>query len=337
MTMAVVGLVMQRRLRRSLLQFESIIPQLSFDLIRKTEKGIKMNVGTSITALKLIGGRSAHRGLLLVKKYSPEILTATGIIGGVVAAVLGAKATLELEEVVDHTRARLEIANELKCSDSNSDHVKNLVDVYSKATLDIVKLYGPAVSLGVASIGCILGAHGIMHKRNAALTAAYVALDKGFNEYRKRVQDALGEEMERNVRFGQVEEVVNGDNGEPLRVETFDPNAVSVYARFFDEVSPSWQKEPDYNLLFLKCQQNYANDLLRARGHLFLNEVYDMLGLERSSAGQVVGWVLSRTGDNFVDFGIYRGESEAVREFVNGREVSILLDFNVDGVVFDKI
>ena len=90
-------------------------------------------------------------------------------------------------------------------------------------------------------------------------------------------------------------------------------------------------------MLFLRTQQNYANDLLKARGHLFLNEVYSMLGIPHTSAGAIVWWTIGAGGDNYVDFGIFTRDSQVVREFVNGYERSILLDFNVDGVIWDMI
>jgi hypothetical protein len=133
-------------------------------------------------------------------------------------------------------------------------------------------------------------------------------------------------------------EVENEKTGKKEYVKRVGPDGASIYARFFDPTSTSWSKEPEYNLIFVQCQQNYANDLLRARGHVFLNEVYDMLGIPRSQAGAVVGWILSqdRTTDNYIDFGVFDDEKNA-RDFVNGYEGSILLDFNVDGVIFDKI
>lgn len=120
----------------------------------------------------------------------------------------------------------------------------------------------------------------------------------------------------------------------------------SQYARFFDETSPYWTKDSEYNLFFLRAQQNHANELLRSRynrdegriGYLFLNEVYEMLGLPKTAAGQIVGWVYKENnidGDNYVDFGIYNIDRNA--KFVNGFENSVLLDFNVDGPIIDKI
>ena len=187
-----------------------------------------------------------------------------------------------------------------------------------------------------------------MQKRNAALSAAYLTVDKSFKEYKQRVIDRVGEEVEKEIRYGikaeeVAETVVDEDGNETTVTETvkmMNPNLYSDYARFFDESSPYWQKDPEYNLVFLKAQQQYANDLLKARGRLFLNEVYEMLGIEKSKAGQIVGWVydpVNPIGDNFVDFGIYDMSKERVRAFVNGYEPNILLDFNVDGNVWDAM
>lgn len=299
----------------------------------------------NIEILKRVGIRSVHRGLLIIRKHSPIILTATGIVGSVTATVLASRATLKLETAVSTINEGLEIARYNKkyaridgSTYTDSDYAKDLAYIYARGSIDIIKLYAPAVSLGVASIGCIISAQGIMQKRNAALAAAYTVVEKGFSEYRKRVEEALGEDKERELRYGiQTEEFTNNKTGKVKTITHFDPNAVSIYARFFDELSDSWSRTPEYNLLFLKSQQQYANDLLHARGHVFLNEVYDSLGIPRSQAGQVVGWVIGPEGDNFVDFGIYDVENEKAREFVNGQERSILLDFNVNGVVYDKI
>jgi hypothetical protein len=179
--------------------------------------------------------------------------------------------------------------------------------------------------------------HNLLNERNAALTAAYAAVDKAFNQYRTRVVEKYGEEEDQELRYSaQDVEVVNEKTGKKTTRRRVGDDEPSMYARFFDELSTSWSKEPEYNLVFLKCQQSYANDMLKTRGHVFLNEVYDALGIERTKAGQVVGWVISKDGDNFIDFGIYTNQ-DRVRDFVNGREGAILLDFNVDGVIYDKI
>lgn len=283
--------------------------------------------------------RVGHRGLLVTKKYSPQILTGVGIVSGVTAAVLGAKATLKLEPIVADLELDLEDHRSLQ-HDDQAEKAKTTAFIYAKHGLRIARLYAPAVGLGASSVVCIISAQGIMQKRNAGLAAAYVALEKGYNEYRKRVEEALGEEKEKELRYGvKTEEVHDTKAGTVTTVKTADPNQFSPYAVFFDQFNKNWKRDAELNKFFLKCQQNYANDLLHARGHIFLNEVYDMLGFDRTKAGAVVGWILTKdgTGDNYVDFGIFNGDSERARAFVNGNESAILLDFNVNGTIFDQI
>ena len=293
-----------------------------------------------LNAMKLACTRSIHRSGLVIKKHSPEILTGVGIAGLVGTAVLASKATLKLETVVDDVNAGLEMIqrtlNDKPEQYSEKDALHDKTVVYTKGAVAVGKLYAPTVSMGMASIGCILAAHGIMKKRNAALAAAYKATEEAFTRYKNRVLEELGEDQEREIRLGIREEEVVGEDGKKTVTKTINPNDGSIYARFFDETCEPWRKDAEYNLMFLKCQQNMANDLLHTRGHLFLNEVYDMLGIPRSKAGQVVGWVVDN-GDSYVDFNIYAFESEEARAFVNGEERSILLDFNVDGNIFDLI
>lgn len=285
------------------------------------------------------------RALLQIKKYSPEILTVVGTVGVVASSVLAAKATLKLEAIVDQQNFEMQDLKEVKgmttASGNQVDekyYLKNKTEIYVRGTVQIVKLYGPSVTLGVASLACIVSAHGIMRRRNVALVAAYKAVESSFSKYRARVIGEFGEEKDRDFRSGISEEKVKEKStGKTTTVAHVDPNGVSNYARFFDQLNDNWVKNAEYNMLFLKSQQNYANDLLHARGHVFLNDVYDMIGIERSSEGSVVGWVLDKDGDNYVDFNIYNFADHQKRRFVNGDEQSILLDFNVNGVIWDKI
>jgi hypothetical protein len=281
--------------------------------------------------------KALGRQALVLEKNSPAILFGTGIVGMVGSTVLACRATLKLEEVLEEGKENIKKAKTLEHEDySEKDREKDLAIIHIQTSMKIVKLYGPAIVLGGVSVAALTQSHSILNKRNAALTAAYAALEKGFAQYRQRVVEKYGEEEDRNFRYGsrEVEVMENGKKKTVLRVGEGEP---SIYARFFDPLSTKWSKEPEYNLLLLKCQQNYANDLLRARGHVFLNEVYDMIGVPRSKAGSVVGWILiGNVKENWIDFGIW-DDDDNVRDFVNGREASILLDFNVDGVIYDKI
>lgn len=285
-------------------------------------------------------------------KHSPEILAGVGVVGVVGSLVLACKATTKLSDVLEESKEQLDKIKEVAADPAyeekytQDDAKKDTTITYVQTGVKVVKLYAPSVILCASSLGCLLASNNILKKRNAALSAAYMTVDKSFKEYRKRVADRFGDEVEKEIRYNiKAEEITKVDeNGnevtETVKVMdgTDDPNSYSDYARFFDESCAAWQNDAEYNLTFLKAQQQYANDLLKAKGRLFLNEVYRMLGIDETKAGQVVGWVYNPdnpTGDNFVDFGIYNMQRERVRAFVNGYEPNILLDFNVDGVIWN--
>lgn len=272
------------------------------------------------------------RAGLLLQKQSPHLLFGAGIIGVIGTAVLASRATLKLSEKLDAAEQEIaDVKSDLK--HRKGQYQKDLTYVYTKNTIEIAKLYAPAVALGVVSIGCLTGSHIQLTKRNTAVTAAYAAVSKAYDNYRDRVRKELGEDKELEVYHAATIEKVMVD-GKSQDIVVADPNKYSPYARIFDEGSIQYTKNAELNKLFVMAQQNYLNDLLHARGHVFLNEAYDSLGLERSSAGAVVGWVLDEGGDNYIDFGLYKPASA---RFVNGLERNIILDFNVDGVIFDKI
>ena len=294
--------------------------------------------------------KTFHRVGFQIKKHSPEILLVTGITGVVTSAVMACKATTKVDAIVEESKKSInmihegmEAGNICDVEYTEEDGKKDLAIVYIQTGVKFAKLYGPSVLLGLTSISCILASNNIIRKRNVALSAAYTAIDKSFKGYRSRVIERFGESMDRELRYNiktqEIKEtVVDEETGKKKTVKStvsvVDPNTYSDYARFFDEYCAGWTKDAEYNLMFLRQQQNYANELLKSRGHLFLNEVYDMLGIDRTKAGNIVGWVYDEehpVGDNFVDFGIYVLDNEKARDFVNGRERSILLDFNVDG------
>lgn len=298
-----------------------------------------------------------HRATLQVRKYSPEILVVTGVVGIVASAVMACKATTKVSEILDETKDNVNKIHDCAADQglvesgqyTEEDAKKDLTIVYAQTGVKLVKLYGPSILLGALSITSILASNNILRKRNVALAAAYATIDKSFKEYRSRVIERFGEVVDRelkyNIKAKKIEEVVKDEEtGKEKKVkktiEVVDPNMYSEYARFFDDGCKGWEKDSEYNLMFLRAQQQYANDLLRSRGHLFLNEVYDMLGIERTKAGQVVGWIYDTkhpNGDNYVDFGMYDINKPKARDFVNGYERVILLDFNVDGNIWDLI
>lgn len=279
--------------------------------------------------------RFVGRAGLVLSKHAPTILTAAGTAGFIGTTVLASKATLKVEETISEEAALLVKVHEAheagKLSDKDATHDK--VVLYSRMTTKLVKLYAPALILGAASIVSLATGHGIMLKRNASLAAAYAAVDQAFKTYKKKIESKFGKEAVLDALVSTPQEDLTKDEMTLESVTAVD--GVSPYGVIFDEDNINWSADEDLAKLHLDCQQQYANDILQTRGHIFLNEVYKMLGFPHTPAGAVTGWVKGQ-GDGFVDFNIFDGMFEG--EDKNGRTVTKwALDFNVDGVMYDKI
>ena len=298
--------------------------------------------------MKSVNGVTS-KAVMKLKKHSPEILVVAGIAGTVVSAVLACKATTKVAEILDETKGTLDTIHEGMETGAingqeytNEDGKKDTVVVYAQTGMKLAKLYGPAIILGTLSITSILASNNILRKRNVALGAAYAAIDKSFKEYRGRVIERFGEQVDTELKYGikakKFEEIeVDPETGKEKKVKktvmVADPNLQSDYAVYFDSKSRNYETNPDYNRMFLKAQQAFANDKLQTRGHLFLNEVLDDLDLPRTPAGQIVGWTKDGP-DGYVNFRIV----EVERETEDGRhEPALLLDFNVEGNIWEKI
>ena len=279
--------------------------------------------------------RIVGRAGLVLSKHAPTILTAAGTAGFIGTTVLASKATLKVEKTVAEEAALLVKVHEAhesgKLTDKDATHDK--VVLYSRMTTKLVKLYAPALILGAASIVSLATGHGIMLKRNASLAAAYAAVDQAFKTYKKKIESKFGKEAVLDALVSVPEEDLTKDEMTLEAITAVD--GVSPYGVIFDSTNNNWSADEDLSMLHLKCQQQYANDILQTRGHIFLNEVYKMLGFPHTPAGAVTGWVKGN-GDDFIDFNIYDGMFEG--EDSNGRTVTKwALDFNVDGVMWDKI
>ncbi len=296
-----------------------------------------------------------------LQKHSPEILVVVGVVGTVTSAVLACRATIKAKDVVAKAKEDLDVIHDCAANEDFADEYtqedakKDLVIAYTQAGVDLIKLYAPAVIIGGLSIGCMLVSNNILRKRNVSLAAAYVTLDRSFKEYRKRVAEKLGEEGEKDIRYGlkEIENIVVDEDGKEKKkkekIKVVDKDSLGDYSFLFDESNPYWQKSGDFNRMFLLSNQQYANDLLRANRIVFLNDVLERLGYEKTKAGQIVGWVYneeSPNGDNYIDFGICEAYRKQEREFDLGKatgelfgseryERSIILDFNVDGNVWE--
>ena len=269
--------------------------------------------------------------------------------------MLACKATLKVNDVLDDTKNSIDkvhVAVEKKKTESGKEYdeqdaKKDLALIYAQTGVKLAKLYGPALVLGGLSLTSILASHKIMRTRNAALAAAYATVDQAFKGYRGNVIERFGEKVDRelkyNIKAEEIEETVVNEKGKEKKVKkTVDVVDTSIpmhspYAVIFDESNVNWEKDPEYNKMFLVTQQNYFNNVLQVKGRVFLNEVYEALGFEPTKAGQVVGWKKTGDGDGYIDFGIFNINNKKAVEFVNGYERSVIIDPNVDGNVWEDM
>jgi hypothetical protein len=298
----------------------------------------------SIQQTLAVAGRKT---LFFANRNAPSIMTYAGVGGFVATVGLAIRATNKMNEIAPKLRSKVDDVrgeNDLAETMTKKEASERLAKVYVEVGAEIAKVYGPTVVTGVASILLITGGHGIMIRRQAQLAAVYAALDASYKAYRARVREVLGEDEEgklyRRPPMRALDQDEDGfaDGSDTTTIDMGGANP-SPYARFFDETSPNWVKTAEWNMIFLRAQEQWANDRLRMYGYLFLNEVYEALGLERSQAGQVVGWKIDKNGqspsggDGYVSFGLGDIFDENARAFINGLENVALLDFNVDGVI----
>ncbi len=312
------------------------------------------------TELVKSAGRTINKIGFKIQKKSPELLVITGIIGVVASAVMACKATTKASAIAKDTENALNEIHEAsekgitKAGETytSEDTKKDLTITYVQTGIKYAKLYAPAVLMGAGSIACILASHHVLKKRNIALAAAYTTLDKSFKDYRGRVIERFGEQVEKELRYNvkaqEVETTVVDEKGKEKKVKEirnvaasgWDPSKYSPYARFFDETNRAWLKDPEQCRFYLKAIQAQANDRLRARGHLFLNEVYELLHYPLTDYGQVVGWIYdvkNPKGDNFVDFGLFEVRQETNSEYGLDYIEGFVLDFNVAGDITSEL
>ena len=299
---------------------------------------------------------------LKLKKHSPEILVVGGVVGTVGATVLACKATTKASKILEESKKNINDIKTIMDSDvvnvkngdeiineyTEEDQKKDLSLVYVQTGLKLAKVYAPAVALGAMSITAILAGHNMTRKRYVATAAAYAVVENGFKDYRDRVIERFGKELDQELRYNlktvEVEETTIDKKGKEkvttksmqVMDEEFKLENVSPHARFFDDGCLGWDKDPQVSLMVLTSVQNWANEKLQADKHLFLNDVYGALGIPKTELGQLVGWIYDEecpNGDNYVDFGIFETHNPKKRDFVNGYERVILLDFNVDGKI----
>lgn len=292
---------------------------------------------------------------LKLKSSSPEIALGLGIITGIAAFATACKASTKLDGIMKEHKEKTDKIHEYAARPqeekeeiyTEKDEQHDIMITCMQTGIKIVKLYAGPFALEALSLGLIIKGHNILRTRNAALASAYAILNKDFKEYREGVIERFGKDLDKELHLKLkdqvVEKEVEDDKGKKKKIkETIKTSGLegySIYARFYEDGCKGWEKNPEYSLMYLKQQERFASDKLRSQGYLFLNDVYDALGIPRTIAGQAVGWIYDPddpTKDNYVDFGIFDVSKPHNGDFVNGYERSIILDFNVDGPILES-
>lgn len=299
--------------------------------------------------------RSLGKVKFTLKKHSPEILVVSGIVGTVAGTVMACKATTKLDAILEESKEKIDAIHEAGENPevlpkdvlyTEEDYRKDLTITYVQTGLKVAKLYAPAVAVGVLSIASILAGHNMLRKRNVALAAAYSVVDKSFKDYRGRVVDRFGEDLDRELRYNikskEVEETIIDEKGKEKKVKktvnVVNPDDVkNEFSQFFCEGNPNHSKDAEFNKMFILRQMDYANERLAAEGYLFLNDVYAMLGMDKTRAGASFGWIYNKDIIKQIDFNIFDVHDEAKRRFVNGLERNILVDFLGVEPILDKV
>lgn len=291
-----------------------------------------------------------YTGVARISKHAPTILSITASAGVIATGYLAWKAGTRFEDVEgrdwDRRKECLRNADTIPDEDVPKIERKNRI----LFILDTVRTIAPAAIVGAATITMIYFSNSISKKRLAAMGAAYATLQTAFDGYKRTMVEALGKESVDKILKPKLpnvgksaEEILSSDNkSDAANVSDAVVNslkALSPYARIIaEESSTCWDPNEDYTSQNLAAIQLWANRRLERKGHLFLNEVFDQLGLSRTREGAVVGWLKNGEGDNYVSFGdfdasIYRVPSDDY----NRVDSNFIVDFNVDGVIWDRI
>ena len=281
---------------------------------------------------------------LSLKKHSPEILIGFGIAGVIASTVMACKATRKLDDILEKHDGLMERA---RAEETPEQVKKSTAMVYAHTAGSLAKLYAPAVALGVVSLGCIVGSNQILRKRNAALAASCAALNKGWKEYRQRVVDRFGDDVEKQIFYNlqpeEVEETVTDDKGKEKTVKktvgVVGPNGGDQFTRYFTKGNVNWKPDWDYNKTLISLRQSYFNDVLRAKKGkpLTVNEVFRELGFAECKEGMTWGWIFDPDNPDLQNEVRITVTEVFIPNEMGGRDRALALDFNVDGNVYDMM
>lgn len=292
------------------------------------------------------------------KRYGPQIMIVGGSIGTIAAIAMACVETKKAIKIVDESKKEIEEVRNKQITDgyTEKDKKKELTKAYTRTAGKLAITYAPAIGVEIASLGLIGGGAKIINDQKVTLATALATSLGDFKGYRKRLIEKFGDEgekIDKELRYGlkeleiteEVEE--NGKKKQKKRKVYALPDNKSecCYQRILDKGNYLWDSHPDTVLFILRAKQKYFNDRLNAYGYVFLNEVLEELGFDRTRVGQEVGWIKNGSEDCYIDFRVTPVEvfhdsfetNEVVKVLPDARRnCAYVLDFNVDGSILTK-
>ena len=328
-----------------------------------------MKIKNIISGVKTFAGRTFCKA----KAHSPEILLVIGVAGVVGSTVLACKATLKAHDIKEEAERSLKEIHDCEADEgladkyTEEDAAKDKVNLFIKTAVKLSGLYLPSALLGGCSVACILLSHKIMTDQKAAAIAFANTATAALAEYRTKIAEKYGSGADEEIRYGvstnkSTDPALYSEtdgSGKPIESEEkcAEIGDASLYATLIDRSCGIWDKSTDMTLMNLHSAIRHLNDTLTARatakkpGYLFLWEVYDYLDIPRErwpKESYLVGWLYDKANEklhNYVDFGpmyvLSREDADGgqyyIREEKGGSDQSVLIDFNIDGIIYDRI
>lgn len=313
-----------------------------------------MNFTTALGQKILPVAKAAAPVVTKIKANSPTILLIGGcaciIGGGILMARAGWKAR-EIEDLVEIEIEGLELV------EGHDDEIETRIrEVHHDGTVDMVKQFILPGSLILGGVGMVCCGFKIQGARLVAAVAYSAAVEQAFENYRRNVISDQGPSADAKYMSGEhlvktdiYEEDEDGKTKKRKEEVVARGISGSPYSMCFDDSNPNWENDRASNMTWLLQKQEYVNNVMlrnKPDGILTLNEVLEELGFPRTPEGQYVGWEYKpdpnkSLGDGYVDFGLSEvlldDEIEQARTERRNPEPSIWVDFNVDGMVIDKL
>lgn len=298
------------------------------------------NIGNSMT-------RFGKRLMFETKRKSPEICVAGAIIFGAGALVMTFVAARKMDKALEEPKAIINTAKSKEISEKYTEEDKQHDITLGTVQLvwEGVKLFAPSALMALGSCACVLISHRKLSRRNAELAAANGILAKQVASLTKSLEDKVGKDEAYRLKYEdkleEVEETVMDENGEEKTVKVKKPKAgyeADDLGRFFDEISSEWKKDPQYNFMTLRNIMFEFQERLKRDGVVFLNDIYERLGYEKTQAGYQYGWVYRKGVDptTVISFGPVVGDREKENQMVRENQRYIWLEFNCERIEWEK-